>query len=124
MLISGAVIGQDTKNGSNGKEQSSQDMLWQLVQSDMEHAEQYWNDTIIPGLINIGFLTGEINFEFDPQEDTQQLYERTIGFVNTGNYTVPVDFIIKKFGVEVVERLPNPSNGRANQKLDFNSFFD
>ena len=124
MLVSGAVIGQDTKNGSNGKEQSSQDMLWQLVQSDMEQAEQYWNDTIIPGLINIGFLTGDINFEFDPQEDTQQLYERTIGFVNTGNYTVPVDFIIKKFGVEVVERLPNPSNTGANQKLDLNGFFD
>ncbi|EMY3483789.1 DUF935 family protein [Flavobacterium psychrophilum] len=120
MLISGAVIGQDTKNGSKGKEQSSQDMLWQLVQSDMEQAEQYWNDTIIPGLINIGFLTGELNYEFDPQEDTQQLYERAIGFLGTGNYAITPDYILKKFGLEVVEKTqPTP----GTQKLDLDGDF-
>ncbi|ENA1765255.1 phage portal protein family protein [Flavobacterium psychrophilum] len=120
MLISGAVIGQDTKNGSKGKEQSSQDMLWQLVQSDMEQAEQYWNDTIIPGLINIGFLTGELNYEFDPQEDTQQLYERAIGFLGTGNYAITPDYILKKFGLEVVEKTqPTPSTQKLNLDGDF-----
>ncbi|GEM55255.1 hypothetical protein B0A58_07370 [Flavobacterium branchiophilum NBRC 15030 = ATCC 35035] len=120
MLISGAVIGQDTKNGSKGKEQSSQDMLWQLVQSDMEQVEQYWNDTIIPALINIGFLTGELNFEFDPQEDTQQLYERAIGFLGTGSYSIAPDYILKKFGVEVVEKSPlAPKGGTLNFDDDF-----
>ncbi|ENG5660613.1 hypothetical protein FPG87_12440 [Flavobacterium psychrophilum] len=120
MLISGAVIGQDTKNGSKGKEQSSQDMLWQLVQSDMEQAEQYWNDTIIPGLINVGFLTGELNYEFDPQEDTQQLYERAIGFLGTGSYSITPDYILKKFGLEVVEKTqPTP----GTQKLDLDGDF-
>jgi phage gp29-like protein len=120
MLISGAVIGQDTKNGSKGKEQSSQDMLWQLVQSDMEQAEQYWNDTIIPALINIGFLTGELNYEFDPQEDTQQLYERAIGFLGTGSYAIKPDYILKKFGLEVTEKSPlTPKGGTLNFDEDF-----
>lgn len=120
MLISGAVIGQDTKNGSNGKEQSSQDMLWQLVQSDMEQAEQYWNNTIIPALVNIGFITGELNYEFDPQEDTQQLYERAIGFLRTGSYSITPDYILKKFGLEVVEKTqPTP----GTQKLDLDGDF-
>ncbi|WP_143394639.1 phage portal protein family protein, partial [Flavobacterium branchiophilum] len=120
MLISGAVIGQDTKNGSNGKEQSSQDMLWQLVQSDMEQAEQYWNNTIIPALVNIGFIKGEIYFEFDPQEDTQQLYERAIGFLGTGNYAITPDYILKKFGLEVIEKSPlTPKGGTLNFDEDF-----
>jgi phage gp29-like protein len=120
MLVSGAVIGQDTKNGNRSKEQSSQDMLWQLVQSDMEQVEQYWNDTIIPGLIRIGFLKGELNYEFDPQEDTQQLYERAIGFLGTGNYDIKPDYILKKFGLEVVEKTqPTP----GTQKLDLDGDF-
>lgn len=117
MLISGAIVGQDTKNGSNGKEQSSQDMLWQLVQSDMEQSEQYWNNTIIPALINIGFLTGDIFYEFDPQEDTQQLYERTIGFAQY--YNVPTEFIKDKFGIDVLERVATPAKdtgGIENKK--------
>lgn len=120
MLISGAVIGQDTKNGSNSKEQSSQDMLWQLVQSDMQQVSQYWNDTIIPGLINIGFLSGDLNFEFDPQEDTQQLYERAIGFLGTGSYTIKPEYILKKFGLEVLEK-KQPTPGA--QKLDLDGDF-
>lgn len=120
MLVSGAIIGQDTKHGNNSKEQSSQDMLWQLVQSDMEQVEQYWNDTIIPALVNIGFLKGEVYFEFDPQEDTQQLYERAIGFLGTGNYAITPDYILKKFGLEVVEKTqPTPGSQKLNLDGDF-----
>lgn len=120
MLVSGAVIGQDTAHGSNSKEQSSQDMLWQLVQSDMEQVEQYWNDTIIPALINIGFLKGDVFFEFDPQEDTQQLYERTIGFAQY--YNVPTEFIKDKFGVELLERITTPTPGATKLNLDGDFF--
>lgn len=120
MLVSGAIVGQDTKNGSNGKEQSSQDILWQLVQADMEHSEQYWNTSIINSLVNIGFLKGELNFEFDPQEDTQQLYERTIGFAQY--YNIPTDFIKDKFGIDVLERVTSESKTQEKQKLDADFF--
>jgi phage gp29-like protein len=120
MLISGAIVGQDTKNGSKGKEQSSQDILWQLVQADMELVEQYWNDIIIQALVNIGFLTGELFFEFDPQEDTQQLYERTIGFAQY--YNIPTDFIKDKFGIDVLERVTTQNTTQDKQKLDADFF--
>ena len=120
MLVSGAIVGQDTKNGSKGKEQSSQDILWQLVQADMEHSEQYWNTSIINSLVNIGFLKGELNFEFDPQEDTQQLYERTIGFAQY--YNIPTDFIKDKFGIDVLERVTSETKTQEKQKLDADFF--
>ncbi len=121
MLISGAIIGQDTKHGSKGKEQSSQDMLWQLVLSDMEQVEQYWNNTIIPALINCGFLKGDIFFEFDPQEDTKQLFDMTAKFLN--DYDVPAEFITQKFGIPVTKKVPaTPKSG--NQLSLENGFFD
>lgn len=121
MLVSGAVIGQDTENGNRSKEQSSQELLWQLVLADMEQVEQYWNNTIIPALVAIGFLKGELYFEFDPQEDTKQLFDMTAKLLN--HYTVPVDFIAKKFGIEVAEKITADKKNKKKLKLEAN-FFD
>ncbi|EKT4520797.1 DUF935 family protein, partial [Flavobacterium psychrophilum] len=43
MGISGAVVGQDTKNGSNGKEKTSIGILQDLIDSDLSLIEQTWN---------------------------------------------------------------------------------
>ena len=109
LLISGAVIGQDTVNGNRSKEEVSQDMLWQLVQSDMKMVESYWNSTIIPALIKIGILKGEVHFEFDPSEDLDQLFKFTQGLLPFKE--IDNNWLKEKFGVEVTGDKSPLSNG-------------
>lgn len=99
LLISGAIIGQDTVNGNRSKDEASQEMLWQLVQSDMQMAEEYWNTTIIPALIKIGVLKGDVRFEWEPSEDVEQLFKFTTGLLPFKE--IDNEWIKHKFGVEV-----------------------
>jgi len=122
LLISGAIIGQDTKHGSFNKDQSSQEVLWLLVQSDMEAVESDWNTIIIPALQKIGVLKGDLRFEFSPAEDIKQLFEFTKGLLQYKD--VDDEWIKNKFGVEVIgNRLnPQPDVSQANNKLSADFF--
>lgn len=124
LLISGAVLGQDTEHGTRGKEQVSQDILWLLVQADMRMIERYWNNTVIPALVNIGFLPEGVTFEFEQAEDTNKLFE----FVQKllPHYNIPAQWIKDKFGIEVTEKqkdLPEPDPAdptkKKGEKLSF-----
>lgn len=117
LLISGAVIGQDTKNGSNAKEQSSQDLLAALVKADLEHAEQEWNSTVIPAMISLGWLSGDIRFEFDPVEDISELFNRTKEIAPY--YHIDTDWMRNKFGIEVTEPRAGASGQNLNADDDF-----
>lgn len=99
MLISGAIIGQDTKNGSNAKEQSSQDLLTSLVNADIEIVEEKWNTIVIPALVELGLLSGELTLEFDPIEDVSELWTRTKDVLQYMD--VDLDWFKTKFGIEV-----------------------
>lgn len=99
MSISGAIIGQDTKNGNRSKDETAQGMLWQLVLADMELVEQQWNATVIPALQKIGWLTGDIHFEFDQSEDVEQLYRFTTGLLPFKD--IDNEWLEEKFGVKV-----------------------
>lgn len=77
MLISGAIIGQDTQNGSRSKDESSQDMLQVLIDNDTDQLEKYWNTTVIPALINIGVLKGDVTYGYEQTEDISQLWDMT-----------------------------------------------
>ena len=99
MLVSGAVMGQDTVNGSNSKEMSMQDTLQTLVNSDLSLIEQYWNTIVIPALVNIGVLSGENVFSYPESEDLAQLWSMT---KDTFNYfEVDTQWINDTFGVKV-----------------------
>jgi phage gp29-like protein len=100
MLISGAIIGQDTVHGSNNKDQSAQNVLWELVKSDMKMVEMYWNGTVIPALQKIGYLPANLSFEFEQAEDIEQLWKFTSGALPY--YNINPDFIKEKFGVDVI----------------------
>lgn len=106
LLISGAVIGQDTVNGNRSKDESSQEMLWQLVQSDMALLEEKWNHAIIPALIKIGVLKGDIRFEFNPTEDLKQLWAVTKDSLQY--FKVDPDWVKEKFGVEITGEREQP----------------
>jgi hypothetical protein len=98
MLLHGAIIGQDTKNGNESKEKVSVNQLLRLAESDKRLVEGYMNTTVLPALFRIGMLPDGLVFAFDPQEDTDELYTRTIGFMQ---YLEPdIEWINQKFGTQ------------------------
>lgn len=125
LLISGAIIGQDTKNGSRSKDTASQEMLWNLVQSDMQMLEEIWNKTIIPALLNIGILKGDVRFEFEPSEDLKQLWAITKDALEF--YKVDAEWVKTKFGVEITGEREEPVAKEKAKKLSAETeedFFD
>lgn len=102
LLVSGAIIGQDTVNGNRSKEESSQDMLWQLVQADMKMVETEWNATVLPALAQIGIIPPGLTFEFSPEEDIQQLFQFTTGLLPFKD--VDNEWLKEKFGVDVKDK--------------------
>jgi len=98
LLIVGAIIGQDTKNGNESKEKVSLEQLMRLSESDKRIVEGYMNTVVLPGLYKIGLLPDGLTFTFDPQENTSDLYTHTVGFMQ---YLEPdVDWINEKFGTK------------------------
>lgn len=111
LLISGAVIGQDTKNGNQSKEKVSIGMLESLVDSDKRNETSAMNEKVLPALFRIGYLPDGLTYEYEPQEDIEQLYIRTIGFAPY--VELDPEWIKEKFGVEVTA-LKQPGGKGAN----------
>jgi phage gp29-like protein len=101
MLISGAVMGQDTVNGSNSKEKTMQDTLQTLVNADLSLIEQYWNTKVIPALINIGLLSGECVFSYPETEDIAQLW--TMVKDSMTSYEMDVEWMNSTFGLKIIK---------------------
>lgn len=114
MLISGAIVGQDTKNGSNAKEESSQDLLEELVISDMLLLEQTWNDQVIPAMVKIGLLPEGSTFEFIPAENLTELWDRVKEILPYAE--VDGVWIKDKFGIEIVKMKSGSSDSEATLK--------
>lgn len=77
MLISGAIIGQDTANGNYSKEESSKEILMKLVESDQRMVCAYMNDVVLPAFRAMGWLTGSeaLKFRFSAVENAERLWE-------------------------------------------------
>lgn len=121
LLISGAVIGQDTRYGTRGKEISSQEILTDLVNADQTLVEQYMNHKVIPALYKMGVLpTPELRFEYDKSEDISELWQRTKDILPYKE--VDTQWIKNKFGIEVKDKeIPPTSNNLSAWSTD--SFF-
>nr|DAQ00539.1 MAG TPA: portal [Caudoviricetes sp.] len=120
LLVSGAIIGQDTKYGSKGKEVSSQDMLQALVDADQTMVEQYMNDKVLPALYAIGVLPEEgLSLVYDQAEDLGELWTRTKEILPYKE--VSDDWIKEKFGIEVKGQKAPVGNLQAAQ---LSAFFD
>jgi hypothetical protein len=127
LLISGAIIGQNTKNGSKSKDTAAQEMLWLLVQSDMARVTEHWNTINIPALVKHGLLKGELTFEYAPTEDKAQLMEWLDILLQHGE--VDIDYIKEKTGIPVTKwkETSTASNTKDKKKLSYkgsNPFFD
>lgn len=99
LLICGAIIAQDTKNGGRSKDESAQEILWLLVQADMAMLEEQWNNISIPALQKHGILKGDVTFEFEPAEDTAELWKMVIAALP--HFEIDPKWIKEKFGLEI-----------------------
>ncbi len=123
MLVSGAIIGQDTVNGNRSKDESAQDVLWLLVQSDMTMLEEYWNTLIIPSWIKLGILKGDIRGEFQPAADIEQQWKFTQGALPFFN--IDPEWMKTTFGIEITgERQVQANPNESKQSLKIADFFD
>lgn len=100
MGISGTVVGQDTKNGSNGKEKTSIGLLEDLVDSDLSLIEQCWRDTVIPALQAIGVLPAGVTYEYDATEDLEALWAMVVQAAQF--LEIDPKWIEQKFGIKVL----------------------
>ncbi|AUS04498.1 phage portal protein family protein [Pseudotamlana carrageenivorans] len=117
LLISGAVIGQDTQNGSRSKDESAQDMLQTLIDSDLQYLEQQWNTKVIPALVKLGVLKGDLVYEYEQTEDLEQLWKMT--YEASQNYEIDTEWITEKFGIKVLGKKEIPNQNNLNLGLDF-----
>lgn len=121
LLISGAVIGQDTKYGSNNKDQSAQKMLQKLVLADMAMVEMYMNSKVMPALARIGVVPADYEFHFEIAEDLQELWTRVVQALPY--YEIDPEWVKDKFGIEITgvrqQNMMNPGNGQFNAAESF-----
>ncbi len=117
LLISGAVIGQDTQNGSRSKDESGQDMLQTLIDSDLQFLQQQWNTKIIPALVRLGVLKGDIVYEYEQTEDLEQLWKMTNEA--SQNYDMDVEWMNEKFGFKITGKKEAPQQNNLNLSGDF-----
>lgn len=124
MALSGAIIGQDTTNGSRSKDEAAQVMLGKLVKSDLKRIEMTMNTIVIPALVKIGFLKGDIYFEFDPTEDLDKLWTRTKD--SFSEFEIDQEWLKNKFGVQIIgkKQSSTPPSNKPNNLSFFEGFFD
>ncbi|MBN9312901.1 MAG: DUF935 family protein [Chryseobacterium sp.] len=112
LLISGAIVGQDTKNGSNSKETASQKLLSKLVLADMAMVEMYMNSKVMPALARIGIVPADYVFNWEISEDLAELWKRCMEAEEKG-FMVDEKWLAEKFGIKIVgrkEATPIPGN--------------
>lgn len=100
MGISGTVVGQDTKNGSNGKEKTSMGILDDLVDADLSLIEQCWSDTVLPALQQLGILPAGVLYKYDATEDLETLWKMTTEAANF--LEIDPKWVETKFGIKVL----------------------
>jgi hypothetical protein len=109
MLVSGAIIGQDTENGNRAKEVASIGILDRLVESDRRMIEGYMNAIVLPAFRKIGWLpNGTEIFRFSATENTDKLWQITKELLPYKE--VDSKWIEDKFGVPVSDKSPSPLN--------------
>lgn len=119
MAISGAIIGQDTQNGSYNKDESAQNMLWELVKADMDLVTDFWNNIALPAYANLGLLKEGLTFEFESAEDPNQLMDFVKNLLPYKK--IDNEWLEQKFGIKI---LGDNDGGAFGGGLKTDSFFD
>lgn len=110
LLVNGAVIGQDTVNGSNAKEQASQAITNDIIQGDKTYIEDAMNTVLIPALASFSIIPQDALFSFPHQEDSAELFSQTIQAANY--FDIDTEWFREKFGIEVTASKTNELSAR------------
>jgi phage gp29-like protein len=105
MLISGAVIGQDTKNGNESKEALSIQILEGLIKEDRTNTATAINTTALPALVAQGIIKDGLRFRFCEEEDLDALWAKVAAAMPF--FDIEPEFINKKFGIPVQPKAVN-----------------
>lgn len=110
LVVSGAIIGQDTANGNYSKEQASIGILNRLIASDHRMVEQYMNSTVLPALVAINLLpqaAANLRFRFAATEDAAQLWQMVKDVLPYKD--VDNKWLNEKFGLPVADKFADTS---------------
>ncbi len=121
LVSSGAIIGQDTVNGSRSKDESAQTMLQQLINSDLGLLEEAWNTVIIPALQELDILPQNIYLAFEITEDITDLWTMTKEALPY--YDMDIDWMNRKFGLNIVSKKSNVFEQDLSLGLGGDDFF-
>lgn len=116
LLICGAMVGQDTAYGSNAKEQSSQELLQDIIDADKEYVTNHINAVVLPALEALG-LPSNCTFEFIQQEDNSELFAQTIQAA--AYFDIDPEWFKEKFGIEVTAAKQAGFGLRNSKEIDF-----
>lgn len=100
LLINGAVLGQDTRYGSNSKEETSADLNDEIVEADMAAVEVAMNTIVLPALVALALVPAGLRFKFQEQEDATQLFNQTMQAAQY--FDIDPEWVKEKFGIEVL----------------------
>ena len=115
LLVSGAVMGQDTANGNYSKEEAAIQVLDRLVDADKRLVETYMNATVLPALAAIGWMPEtRCRFRFSATEDTGRLWQITKELLPYKE--VDNKWIEEKFGVPVGDKNPADGEGLSHRR--------
>lgn len=120
LIISGAIIGQDTENGNYSKELASIDMLDRLIQSDKRLVEFTFNNKVLPALAKIGWIPENFGqFRFTAVEDSDKTWELVKGLLPYKD--IDNKWIEEKFGIPVSDKSfgTEPDEQPSDKQLDF-----
>ncbi|MCX8018924.1 MAG: DUF935 domain-containing protein [Chitinophagaceae bacterium] len=122
LLISGAIIGQDTRHGNRSKEETSIQLLYELIDADKKMVEQYMNALILPALHRHGITPEGASLRYKQMEDLEALWKKVVEVLPYKN--VPNEYIKEKFGIEVTDKTLPPASQSAVWPSADDDFFD
>lgn len=98
--INGAMLGQDTKFGSNSKEKTSSELQDEIIDDDKLFLSANINSTILPLLERYGIIPSGLHFGFIEQEDNSKLFDQTMRAA--AYFDIDPKWVKDKFGIEVL----------------------
>lgn len=118
MLVSGAIIAQDTVNGNRSKDESAKDVLWDLVLQDVVTCQDYWNRTVLPSLKKLGFVKGDVKLRYTIPEDLTEDWKRVVEALPF--FDIDPEWVKKTFGLEILgKKEASPATQKLNLGMDF-----
>lgn len=121
-LIGGAVIGEDSQNGSRSKEEVGLKLVQSSQNSDKAMLQDFITEKVLPRLVELGYPVDGLNFEFLEEKDTMEELEIALKIASQFEIADEgIEYINQTFGVPVTKQ-KEPQGfggfGDAKNKMD------